>query len=293
MKIICWISFFLGMGAALAEPETPGDRERKMPKPRPDKGQEGRGFADFLKRADGNGDGKVSRDEFMALERLTKLTGDQRTTMFGRLDKNGDGFITAEEMRFANRPPKGGRGVPQLGDLDKDGDRSVSFEEFLESPFVQRLPEERRRPFFDRLDTNRDGKLSPEDRRRGGAGKGPGGDRPDRERPDGQRPWGDRPGEPKPDLQARFDELDRNGDGSLDFEEFRTLPGIRDRGEDFQEDRFEELDNNGDLKIQKNELKPGPKPDRARPERDAQRGGPMRDGERPGPRQPPADPGAE
>jgi Ca2+-binding EF-hand superfamily protein len=145
---------------------------------------------------------------------------------------------------MANRPPKGQGGFPRLGDLDKNRDGSVSFDEFLVSEFVQRLPEERRQAFFDRLDQNGDGKLSPEDRAMGERG----------------RVEGRRPGENRPDLRGKFDALDTNGDQVLDFEEFVEAAGIKERGEDFQEDRFEELDKNGDLKLQRNEFKEGFKP---------------------------------
>lgn len=254
MKATYWISLLVSsLSLVVAEPAGDGPRDGKFPKPRPggEKGQRGpgggspgRGFAEFLKRADTDGDGKVSKDEFMALERLKKLSDQQKSQMFARLDKNGDGFVTADEMRVPNRPPRGPGGVPRIDEFDKNGDGVVSFEEFLESRFVQRLPEERRRALFDRLDTNGDGKLSPADRRRGDKGRGPGGRRP-----------GVAPDEARGDLKERFGELDRNGDKALDFDEFREIPGIKERGEDFQEDRFEELDRNGDLKIQKDEFK--------------------------------------
>jgi Ca2+-binding EF-hand superfamily protein len=46
-------------------------------------------------------------------------------------------------------------------ELDRDGDGSVSREEFEAGPFVQKMPEEQRRAMFDRLDADGDGGVSP------------------------------------------------------------------------------------------------------------------------------------
>lgn len=250
MKASYWISLALvGVGAAFAE-SAPGkkDGDRKPQRQRPLGEQGGKGFAEFLKRADTDGDAMVSQAEFMELERLSKLSMEQRNEMFARLDKNGNGFVEAEEMKFAGRPPGGMGAGPRLGELDKDKNGSVNFEEFLESEFVQKLPEERRRGFFGRLDRNGDGVLSPSDRIGGGRDRGPGG------------VGGPPPGGFRPDVKARFEDLDTNDDGSINFDEFRLLPGLKDRGEDVQEDRFEELDKNGDLKLDKTEFKTAKRP---------------------------------
>jgi len=70
----------------------------------------------MMMRADTNGDGKISRDEFTAMS-------DQR---FARLDKNGDGFITADEASdMQGRGPGGG---VMAADADHDG--KVSHAEF-------------------------------------------------------------------------------------------------------------------------------------------------------------------
>lgn len=212
----------------------------------------GRGAGFFLRGADKDGDGAVSFREFSALERIANLPEEKRKALFARLDKDGDGFIRRDELP---KPPPGNGDRPPLAlrQLDTNGDGAVDYEEFLEAPFVKRMPEERRRPFFDRLDRNGDGKVSPEDRPRGGGRDGRG------------RP--ERPG--RPDLQGLFPRLDANGDGSLDFEEFRKAPGIDQMGEDAQEDRFEKIDKNGDLKLDRSELSEArPMPERGRGPRD-------------------------
>ncbi len=59
--------------------------------------------ARFMKRADRNGDGKVSRDEFRGPDRA-----------FDRLDRNRDGFLTADEAPHRQGPGRkgGGDGPP-------------------------------------------------------------------------------------------------------------------------------------------------------------------------------------
>jgi len=273
----------LGAGTAIAQDAGKKPGERKPFGSRPSGDGEGRGFVEFLKRADTDGDGKVSEQEFMTLERLSKLSEDQRRAMFARLDKNGDGFVEAREMKFSGRPGGGKDGMPRLGELDLDKNGSVSFDEFLKSEFVKRLPEERRRAFFDRLDRNGDGVLSPADRMGGGRERGPGG-------PGGP---GRGPGEGRSDAKPKFESVDKNGDGVVDFEEFQNIPGLRDRGEDLQEDLFEKADQNGDLKLQAEEfdsVQRGPEGDGARGKggpgkgrRDGQGGRPPMDGKGKGP----------
>jgi Ca2+-binding EF-hand superfamily protein len=50
--------------------------------------------------------------------------------------------------------------------------------------------------------------------------------------------------------------LDGNGDGALDFAEFRKAGFLQGKSEDEQEDRFEEMDRNGDLKIDAADFQP-------------------------------------
>ncbi len=244
--------FLIGLLTTVASAEE-GDRERP---------RHGGGPGAFLRTADKDGDGAVSRGEFSSLERISRLPEEKRRQIFERLDKDGDGLIRKEELP---KPPRDGgeRGPFGLGQLDTNGDGSVDFDEFLKGPFAQRLPEERRRPFFDRLDRNGDGRLSPEDRPKGGGPR------------DGRRPE-------HPDPEALFSRLDQNNDGFLDFAEFRKAPWIERLGEDAQEDRFEKLDKNGDLKLDRGEMA-GPKkdgPPGRRDDDDRRRGPGPRDGDR-------------
>ena len=220
----------LGAGSLLAEPPRRG--EGGAPK-----GEEGgRSFGRFFEGADSDGDGKVSAEEFAALERLSKIPADKRDEIFRRFDKNGDGSIQREEMRPSQRPDGGGRPFPRLHELDSDKDGKVSFEEFAGGPFGRRMPQERLKQFFARLDNNGDGSLSPEDMR------------DDRRRPHGHDP------------RRIIEMLDKDGDGKLSLEEFSRAPWLLDKGEDERTSRFTELDRNGDGLVGLRELSSaGPK----------------------------------
>ncbi len=104
--------------------------------------QEGGGMLERLKLADANKDGSITRAEISAT----------RATAFGRMDRNSDGFITADERQqmadaaAAKGKGKGGAGRGDRGGAgaDANNDGKVSRDEFLASPMRG----------FDRLDAN-------------------------------------------------------------------------------------------------------------------------------------------
>ncbi len=206
------------------------------------KGQRGkemrRAMAQMWKKADTDGDGFLSLAEFSAMERPGRLPQAKREEIFKRIDKNNDGKISPGEM------PKGPpRGMPPLEQVDLNKDGRIVFEEFQKLGFVARLPEERQRGLFTRMDRDGDGALTPKDRPRG-------------EGRDGKGPRRNNP-------MAMVKAHDTDGDGALSFEEFRAMPWVKDKGEDEQEDRFEEMDKNDDLKIDAADFPPPGKRDKA------------------------------
>jgi len=262
MKTIPVSLVFAGslLGAsALPSPDRPGgdpvQRERQDAP-----GEDRRGAPhqpiEFWKHADTNGDGLISKDEFLVLERIKNLPEEKRDKFFSRLDKNGDGSISVEELRKmameGNQDEP--RGLPRLPELDTDHSGGVSFEEFKISPFVQKLPAERQETLFKRLDRDGDGQITPKDRPEG----------PPR-RQDGPGGGGDM------DVKMLLHRLDVNGDGSVNFEEFQKAPFAEKMGEDALEDRFQKLDRNGDKKLSSDDVPSGPEGGRPfeKPERPA------------------------
>jgi hypothetical protein len=191
--------------------------------------------ADMLKRADTNNDGKISKEEFMAAR--TAELGEQ----FARMDANADGHIDEQEIRvitermrdaMSQRGP-GGEGRGPGGEMRRPEGGPPPEGGFRRPPEggPERRPEggpppEGRRPeggpamageMFDRMDEDKDGKLSRSEFEAGmgrlremlgrGRGEGPGFGRPSGA-PDGggfRRPptpgeGGDRP---RPDGETR------------------------------------------------------------------------------------------
>lgn len=240
-----WI-VFLAMAAVRAEEvprtdEAPAPREEKQdgkPKGSRGDGKEGmRRMMEIWKRADTDGDGFISPAEFAAMERPGHLPEEKRTEIFKRFDKNSDGRIGMDEIP-KHRPG----GMPPLEKADANKDGKIDLVEFKTLGFVARMPEERQKGMFQRMDTDGDGFLTPQDR-------------PKRDGRDGK-------GGRRPNLPDLVKDHDKDGNGSLSFEEFRQIPWIAKAGEDEQEDRFEALDKNKDQKLDAaDEPPPGEKGD--------------------------------
>jgi Ca2+-binding EF-hand superfamily protein len=101
-----------------------------------------------LESADANHDGTVTRAELIAA----------RASRFGKLDRNGDGYIDAGDLpkRLRRRQSAGDRIAALIAQFDKDGDERISREEFVDGPTLM----------FDRADTNHDGALSADELKR-------------------------------------------------------------------------------------------------------------------------------
>jgi hypothetical protein len=114
------------------------------PEERPQRGGEG-GRGGGMAALDTNGDGAIDRSEAAKAPRMAEH--------FDRLDANKDGRITAEE-RPQHRGRHGGKGGG-MARLDRNGDGSLTRDELA--------GRERILQDFDIVDDNRDGRLSPEE----------------------------------------------------------------------------------------------------------------------------------
>lgn len=201
--------------------------------------QQGGGrLAEFLKRADKDGDGKISKEEFKALSQ--RDDGDER---FMRMDTNADGFVDQTEMAaIGDRMRRGPGGPPDSPGARPEGGT--------------------RRPPSDQPEGR---KPVPEGERP----PGPPGERPQGERPPGppgERPQGDRPpGGPGMGMNPEevYGRMDKNGDGVVDKDEYVMF------AREEIEQRFSRLDENADGKITQEEMKAG-----MERLRNAMRGGP-------------------
>ena len=160
-------------------------------------------LGEYLKRADANGDGKISQEEFQAAGRK------ESAERFAKIDSNGDGQVDETEMR-------------QMAEKMRDG--------------MRRGP----RDGGPRPEGPRDGGPRPEGPRDGGPrpeGPRDGGPRPEAGRPGGFNPaemFGrmDKSGDGSIDrdefmdfsqseAKARFERADENGDGKISQDEMR------------------------------------------------------------------------
>lgn len=144
-------------------------------------------LAEFLKRADKDGDGKISKDEFKAMSQR-----DENEERFARADANSDGYLDSEEMaRIGERMRRGAGGPPGSPGSPGRPEGSGGF----------------RRPPGD----------SPE-----GAPR-PEGERPAGPRPEGDRPGGPPPGGPGFNPDEVYARMDKNSDGAVDKEEYQEF----------------------------------------------------------------------
>ncbi len=114
MKIILTLgALLLSASLALAadgdKPKKPGGDAGKGPRGNPEA---------VFKKADSNGDGSLSKDEFLATPRA-KEDPAKAEKIFAAKDKDGDGKLSKEE--FSARPPGGDKPGRPKGEGDKPG----------------------------------------------------------------------------------------------------------------------------------------------------------------------------
>ena len=124
-----------GAGMALADPADKGAKGKG-------KGagaKRGQGWDAFAAFFDGNQDGKVSKEEFLA-----------KRPVFDRADSNHDGSVTREEVKALPAvQKKGGTGEGFVRRFDTDKDGKVSAAEY----------DAKRTTLFGTLDKNKDGAI--------------------------------------------------------------------------------------------------------------------------------------
>ena len=100
--------------------------------------RDGARLIEQLEKSDTNGDGAISRDEFIA----------GRSAQFARLDRNKDGYFTDSDIPgiVKNRLPPEMSVDSMKATFDANGDGKVSQSEFVNGPTAA----------FDRIDANGD-----------------------------------------------------------------------------------------------------------------------------------------
>jgi Ca2+-binding EF-hand superfamily protein len=136
-----------------------GERNGKM---RPHREGEG----DMFGMLDKNKDKVITSEEFFAGPRMSNMPQEQRDKLFARMDLDGDGKVTPEEIRKM-REETHEKHMREFRELDTDKSGGMSYEEISLGKFFSQLPEEKRKQIFARMDTNGDGQITPEDKPQG------------------------------------------------------------------------------------------------------------------------------
>lgn len=176
---------------------------------------ERQGMAGLLRKADANKDQKVTEEELKTV--MPKLTSER----FAKMDRNHDGVITKEDTPRPASPPErpqhgpGGRVAALAKDADANNDGKVTLEE-LKAKDPNMTPE-----LFAKMDKNKDGVLSADDRPQG-------------------KPQGSPEGDGQDNLPEMIKKSDSNGDGKVTYDE------IKAKFPKMPKERFEKLDRNND-----------------------------------------------
>jgi Ca2+-binding EF-hand superfamily protein len=118
-------------------------------------------WQNLLKKADKDGDGKISKEEFQAAMPQGG-TGTGADALFNKIDADGSGFIDESENAAAigqmhrHKHHGGANPLQVFQDADKDGDGKISKSEF-QAALPQGTDSTTAGQVFDSMDTNQDG----------------------------------------------------------------------------------------------------------------------------------------
>lgn len=106
---LTWAFAALAVGAALAAPAAARDRPDPM---------------EMLAKSDANGDGRVTRAEFISARR----------DRFARMDRNDDGYVSDDDLPRMVRKRAGDKVDRAIDALDSNRDGRLSPAEFVDGP---------------------------------------------------------------------------------------------------------------------------------------------------------------
>ncbi len=242
MTRLLWIAPGLALALICAAPAARAEDEELPP------------TSQFFDELDRDGDGCVSQDEF-----------EGGSDSFRLLDKNKDGLIKPDELGlpadYKPQPKKPAARGKQGGDQARGGDRLKKALERMDANKDGKISKDEFRgppEAFDRVDRNKDGFLDEQDL---GGGKQPGA-KPNRGRDRGRAQMAKRLRQLDTDGDGRvsrdeyrgpdafFERLDANANGFIDADEIDQLDGGAKRKRKISPEaaaaRFEQLDKNGD-----------------------------------------------
>lgn len=108
--------------------------------------------------------GPVDFEQFSKQHRVQRLSEEMRRRLFDRMDQNGDGVLSKEDLpRGRGKRPTRPDGPVRGQFMDTNEDEQVSFEEFQNAPFHRGLTEDEVEDRFEAIDQDSDGFLSQEE----------------------------------------------------------------------------------------------------------------------------------
>ncbi|MBT8044119.1 MAG: EF-hand domain-containing protein [Verrucomicrobiae bacterium] len=112
-----------------------------------------------FKKLDIDDDGALTLDEFSKCKHFAGQENNVVAGKFNRLDRNKNGKLE----KFELKPPPGPRQRPDIdfAKFDKDSSGGLDFAEYSALPWMNRMPVERRKKLFARIDMDQDGQISP------------------------------------------------------------------------------------------------------------------------------------